>query len=102
VVALATTEAVVDVPADAGVVATDLAVLRDGLRTYRDDPELARAAGAAGRASALARHGVDRFLADWDRLLDEAVEGAPGRDHPGVDEDAAGSARSPGRLEPAV
>ncbi|CAA9242356.1 MAG: Glycosyltransferase [uncultured Actinomycetospora sp.] len=97
VVALATTEAAVDVPADAGVVATDLDVLRDGLRSYRDDPELARAAGAAGRASALARHGVDRFLADWDDLLDEAVLGAA------VDEDAAaGSARSPGRLEPAV
>jgi hypothetical protein len=97
VVALATTEAAVDVPAEAGVVATDLDVLRDGLRTYRDDPELARAAGAVGRASALARHGVDRFLADWDRLLDQAVLGAA------VDEDAAaGSARSPGRLEPAV
>ncbi|WP_433028189.1 glycosyltransferase [Actinomycetospora sp. CA-053990] len=96
VVALATTEVAVDVPADAGVVATDLRVLREGLRTYRDDPDLARAAGAAGRASALARHGLDRFLDDWERLLSEIVEGGPG----GVDEDAA-LARGLGRLQPA-
>jgi glycosyltransferase involved in cell wall biosynthesis len=96
VVALATTEVAVDVPADAGVVATDLRVLNEGLRTYRDDPDLARAAGAAGRASALARHGVDRFLSDWERLLTEIVEGGPG----GGDEDAA-LARGTGRLQPA-
>lgn len=91
VVALATTEAAVDVPAAAGVVATDLRVLHEGLRTYRDDPELARAAGATARASALARHGVDRFLSDWDLLLDELIEG-----------DATARARDPRRLTPAV
>jgi hypothetical protein len=36
-----------------------------------DDPEQARAMGKAARAAALARYGLDRFLADWDRLLAE-------------------------------
>ena len=39
------------------------------------DPEAARRLGAAGREVALARYGVDRFLADWDRLLEEEVCG---------------------------
>jgi hypothetical protein len=94
VVALATTEVAVDVPAAAGVVATDLQVLREGLRTYRDDPGLARAAGAAGRASALARHGVGRFLDDWERLFDELIGGGSGARRDRV--------RDPYRLEPAV
>ena len=75
VVALATTEAAVDVPAAAGVVATDLRVLHKGLRTYCDDPGLAREAGTAARAAALARHGVDRFLDDWERLLADVIGG---------------------------
>jgi hypothetical protein len=102
VVALATTEAAVDVPAAAGVVATDLRVLHEGLRTYRDDPELARAAGAAGRAAALARHGVDRFLADWERLLSETIEGGTAGEGAGVVDDAPPDLRAPYRLEPAV
>jgi hypothetical protein len=88
VVALATTEVAVDVPPEAGVVATDLRTLNAGLRRFRADPELARAAGAAGRASALARHGVGRFLADWDRVLDTVL--APSAGH------------VPNSLEPAV
>jgi hypothetical protein len=103
VVALATTQAAVDVPADAGVVATDLEVLREGLRAYRHDAELARAAGAVGRATALARYGVDRFLVDWDRLLDEAVGGAPASEgQGGVEDDVVGAHLPPGRLEPVV
>jgi hypothetical protein len=88
VVALATTEVAVDVPSEAGVVATDLRTLRAGLRAFRADPELARAAGAAGRASALARHGVERFLTDWDRVLDTVL--------------APWAAHLPDALEPAV
>ena len=33
------------------------------------------AAGRVARAAALARFGVPRFLADWDALLDQVVNG---------------------------
>jgi glycosyltransferase involved in cell wall biosynthesis len=36
-----------------------------------DEPEQARRLGARARQVALARYGLDRFLADWDRLLEE-------------------------------
>ena len=76
VVALATTEVAVDVPADAGVVGTDTAVLRNALRTFAADPDLARATGARARESALARHGVARFLDRFDEVL-AGVAGRP-------------------------
>jgi hypothetical protein len=37
------------------------------------DPEAARLAGKAAREYALHRYGLDRFLADWDRLLKEVT-----------------------------
>jgi hypothetical protein len=73
VVALATTEVAVDVPSDAGVVATDTAVLRDALRDFVADPDLARATGARARESALSRHGVARFLDRFDEVLAQVV-----------------------------
>jgi Glycosyl transferases group 1 len=71
VVALATTEATEAVPPEAGVVSTRVDVLADAVRRLARDPEQARVMGKAARAAALARYGLDRFLADWDRILDE-------------------------------
>ena len=72
VVALGTTEAHEAVPAAAGAVSTRLDVLEDAVRRLVADPEEAQARGAAARAAALERYGLDRFLADWDGVL-EAV-----------------------------
>jgi glycosyltransferase involved in cell wall biosynthesis len=77
VVALATTEASAAVPPDAGVCSADPARLIRALRELVAEPELARGRGAAAREFALAHYGLERFLDDWDRLLD-AVE----TDHP--------------------
>ncbi|NUW32121.1 glycosyltransferase [Nonomuraea sp. SMC257] len=73
VVALAATEAIEAVPQEAGVISTKVDVLVEALREFAADPERAAQAGKAARAAALARYGLDRFLADWDRLLDEVV-----------------------------
>jgi hypothetical protein len=72
VVALATTEAPEAVPPEAGVVSTRIEVLVQALRDYIVHPDRARAVGEAARRAALDRYGLDRFLADWDELL-EAV-----------------------------
>lgn len=77
VVALATTAVPDAVPADAGYVSNDLDLLASGLRRLINDPEESSVRGKAAREAALARFGLDRFLADWDAVLDEAVaEGA--------------------------
>jgi glycosyltransferase involved in cell wall biosynthesis len=73
VVALGTTEAAEAVPAEAGVVSTDLEVLGRAVRRLAADPDEARAMGRAARAAAIARYSASRFLADWDRLLDEVT-----------------------------
>lgn len=73
VVALATTEVVEAVPREAGVVSTDVEVLAAAVRRFVADPELGREAGLRAREAALARYGLDRFLADWDRLLADAA-----------------------------
>ncbi|WP_345564248.1 glycosyltransferase family 4 protein [Nonomuraea rosea] len=71
VVALAATEAVEAVPPEAGVLSTRVDVLAGALHDFVADPERASQAGKAARAAALARYGLGRFLADWDRLLTE-------------------------------
>jgi hypothetical protein len=73
VVAVAATEAVEAVPEGAGVVSTDVARLTEALRCYMSEPETARMAGKAARAYALERYGLPRFLAGWDRLLQEVT-----------------------------
>ncbi|MEN3358035.1 MAG: hypothetical protein V7637_2017, partial [Mycobacteriales bacterium] len=73
VVAVGSTEAYEAVPPDAGVVSTRLDRLLGAARDYVADPDLAAAVGARARAAALRRYGLDRFLADWDRLLEEVV-----------------------------
>jgi hypothetical protein len=73
VVAVASTEAVRAVPAEAGVCSTRLDELIAAVRRFLHDPAAAAAAGRAARAAALDRYGLDRFLADWDRLLKEVT-----------------------------
>jgi hypothetical protein len=73
VVALATTEAVEAVPAEAGVLSTRPQRLADAVAEFVHDPDAARLAGKAARAAALERYGLERFLADWDRLLEEVT-----------------------------
>jgi glycosyltransferase involved in cell wall biosynthesis len=69
VVALATTEAVAAVPADAGVLSTRPSELAGAVRRFLHEPSEAQAVGAAAREAALARYGLGRFLADWDARL---------------------------------
>ena len=75
VVALATTEVPEAVPPEAGVVTNRLDVADAALRRLVADPEEARMMGKAAREAALVRYGLARFLADWDALLAEIVEG---------------------------
>ena len=76
VLALATTEAVAAVPPDAGVLATRAGTLVDAAQWLIDEPEEAARLGARARQVALVRYGLDRFLADWDRLLEEETCGS--------------------------
>jgi glycosyltransferase involved in cell wall biosynthesis len=71
VIGLATTEAVAAVPSDAGVLATRLETLVEAAHWLIEEPAQARRLGERARQVALARYGLDRFLADWDRLLEE-------------------------------
>ncbi|MBM2621470.1 glycosyltransferase family 1 protein [Actinoplanes sp. LDG1-06] len=71
VIGLATTEAVVAVPPDAGVLDTRVSTLVEAAHWLLEDDAAARSLGARARQVALARYGLDRFLADWDRLLEE-------------------------------
>ncbi|MEV0808024.1 glycosyltransferase [Micromonospora sp. NPDC050200] len=73
VVALATTEAVEAVPPGAGALSTRVDALLEAARRFVAQPAEARRAGAEARTAARARYGLDRFLADWDRLLEEEV-----------------------------
>jgi hypothetical protein len=73
VLALATTEAVRAVPPDAGVLSTRVDDLIDAAHWLIDEPDAARRMGDRARSGALARFGLDRFLADWDQLLEEEL-----------------------------
>ena len=75
VVALATTEAAMAVPPDAGALSTRVDTLLAAADRFVAQPQQARRAGLAARAAARARYGLARFLADWDRLLEEEVCG---------------------------
>jgi hypothetical protein len=71
VVALGTTEVSEAVPPAAGAVTTNVDALVAALARLVADPDEARERGRAARAAALARYGLERFLADWDALLEE-------------------------------
>jgi glycosyltransferase involved in cell wall biosynthesis len=73
VVGLATTEAVEAVPAQCGLVSTNIDRLCAKLRQYAEAPEIARADGMRARSYARDRFGIERFLRDWDALLDEVT-----------------------------
>lgn len=73
VVALATTEVAEAVPPEAGVVSNRLDTLYEALRRLARDPEEARERGLAARRAVRSRYGLERFLADWDALLEEVV-----------------------------
>ena len=73
VVGLATTEVVEAVPPGAGVVSTSVDRLAQAVRRLAADRDEAEALGRAARAAALRRYGLDRFLTDWDELLEEVT-----------------------------
>lgn len=73
VLALSTTEAPLAVPPEAGLLSNDIRALRDQGKRWLDDPTAAREAGLAGRAYALQRYGLGRFLDDWDAVLESAT-----------------------------
>ena len=72
VVGLATTElpTIVDDGVN-GFTSTDPARLVTAMRALLEDRRLAGEIGAAGRRTALERFSIDRFVGDWDRLLQE-------------------------------
>lgn len=69
VVALATTEAVLAVPPDAGAISTDIQALAKAYRELVHEPDFAVLAGKTAREYALARYGLNAFLRRWDTLL---------------------------------
>lgn len=71
VVAVASTMAPLVVPSEAGVVSADIATLTRALEGFIADGAAAAAAGKAARDFAKAQFGLERFLADWDDLIDE-------------------------------
>ncbi|MDI3330873.1 MAG: glycosyltransferase [Micrococcus sp.] len=73
VLGLSTTEASRAVPSSAGLLSNDPAELAERGRHWLEDPASAAEAGAAARAHALDRYGLDRFLADWDALIERVV-----------------------------
>jgi Glycosyl transferases group 1 len=79
VVALGTTEVREAVPPEAGAVSTDVDALTGALAQLIADPAEARERGRAARAAALGRYGLERFLADWDALMQEWC-GSPRRE----------------------
>ena len=77
VVGLATTEAPEAVPPEAGFLSTDVDRIALALRRLVADPDEARERGRVARGVALERFGLERFLADWDRVLAQAAAEAP-------------------------
>ena len=73
VVAVGATEAYEAVPPEAGVVSTNVSRLAEALRAFVTDADMARAHGEKARSIALTRYGLPRFLADWDRLVQEVT-----------------------------
>ncbi|MEI2415165.1 glycosyltransferase family 4 protein [Orrella sp. JC864] len=59
-----------------GYVDTSPARLEQAMRALLQDRELARQWGEAGRRTALQRFSMDRFVADWQRLLNTLMEAA--------------------------
>jgi glycosyltransferase involved in cell wall biosynthesis len=75
VVAVASTMAPLVVPGEAGVVSADTATLGRAIEAFLADHAAAAAAGKAAREFAIARFGLERFLHDWDVLIEELCAG---------------------------
>ena len=73
VVAVASTAAIDAVPANGGVLSTDVGVLVDAVAEFVADPDVAYEAGSRARAHVLRRYGLARFLDDWDGLIAEVT-----------------------------
>lgn len=71
IVAVGSTMAPLVIPGEAGVVSADVAILGRALRDFLNDDAMAVAAGKAAREFATVRFGLKRFLADWDRVIEE-------------------------------
>ena len=69
VVALATTEAPRAVPASAGVVTASVAEMTVAIGRLIADPETAQLLGKGAREAVAARYSLERFLDDWETLL---------------------------------
>lgn len=74
VVVLNTTEASSAVPPGAGALSTDVGVLQAEAAVLLADRDEAARRGQVGRAAALQRYGIDRFVRDWDAVFERAVE----------------------------
>ncbi|MDQ2865238.1 MAG: glycosyltransferase [Candidatus Eremiobacteraeota bacterium] len=73
VVALATTEVPHAVHPDVGIVSTDVDALVEASRQLLNDPVRCTELGGRARAYACERFGLERFLRDWDSLIEEMV-----------------------------
>jgi glycosyltransferase involved in cell wall biosynthesis len=71
IVSVATTMAPLVVPDEAGVVSADVTSLGNALQRFLTDHGAAMAAGKAAREYALAHFNLERFLTDWDELIDD-------------------------------
>ena len=77
VLVLATTKAVARVPAHAGGPGTRAETLVGAARWLMEEPDTAATLDAGARRAALARYGLDRFIVDRDRPLEEETCGSP-------------------------
>ena len=73
VLALDATEAARAVPEEAGAISADVEELCLAAARLLQDPDEARARGRVAREAALARYGLQRFLADWDNTLSDVT-----------------------------
>jgi hypothetical protein len=73
VLAWSTTGAPDAVPREAGMLTADPSALAAAARRWLRDADEARDVGRAARRHALTHFGLQRFLADWDRLLKEVT-----------------------------
>lgn len=74
IVGLATTELPTIIrDGENGFLATDETALHTAMRALLADRGLARAIGAAGRATALERFGIERFTADWTAVFEQVA-----------------------------
>jgi glycosyltransferase involved in cell wall biosynthesis len=72
VVAVASTMAPLVVPPEAGVVSADIHTLRYALAGFVTDLAAATVAGKVAREFAMAHFSLNRFLAEWDDLIEFA------------------------------